>query len=280
MIRQYTNDSDSYEDGGSELDSKKILYVVGVVILLIAVISAFFIFKSPSEQNTVCGDSVCDNDEDCRNCLKDCPCKTDEICKDRICVKKEVPKEVCGNGKCESGENEDNCCDDCPCTAQNTVCNTKTHKCESKVTYGDGACDSSENCWDHPKDCKCKEGEHCSLEDKKCLKSTCGDNVCDPTENSGTCCEDCPCISEGEVCNKETHSCEFPISLTDERAEELAIKYFEEKGNEVLSAELLHVGLTEEKEVAKYILVRIKDYEFTQVVHVTEDETVREERVH
>ncbi len=278
MIEQYTDDSGLYENTGSQYDTKKILYLLGAVILLI-IVSVFFISKSPSSgQNDICGNGVCDTGENCRNCLKDCSCKADEICKNKVCTKKEKQKEVCGNGVCGTGEDESNCCNDCPCTSQDQVCNQETRNCESKeskVRHGDGICDVSENCWDHQKDCKCDKGEFCSKEEKKCVKPECGNGKCEQYENSYTCCLDCECILPGEFCNEDTKKCETPeMKLSDEKALEIAKKYFEDKEIDAGSAVVGRVSAYNE-ELIKVVNVPISHGRFLSV-GVTEDGRVIE----
>jgi len=147
---------------------------------------------------------------------------------------------------------------------------------EAVAVCGNNICEIGENCYDCPADCKCNPGEYCSKEEKKCLKSICGDGICDPLEDWTTCCDDCGCVGEGEVCNKETHACEIPMTLTDQRAEELARKYFEDKGMEVVSVEVTYTGLMEDKTPAKFLTVFIAGQEWPESIAVTENEEVIE----
>ena len=150
----------------------------------------------------------------------------------------------------------------------------------TRETCGNSICRGDENCFDCPKDCKCEVEEYCSAKEKTCIKPTCGDGNCEPYENSGNCCDDCPCISEGEVCNKDTHVCWFPINLTDERAIELTRKYFEEKGDEVLLIEIVYTGLTDEGEVAKFIRVNLKKCDRLNMISITGEGIIKEELIY
>jgi hypothetical protein len=77
---------------------------------------------------TKCGNGVCDQPENCRDCPQDCKCEVGEYCSaaEKACV-----KPVCGNRKCEIYESSDNCCIDCPCEISYTKCNPDTKSCES-----------------------------------------------------------------------------------------------------------------------------------------------------
>jgi len=231
MIEQYSTDETIYTDTGTQFDSKKILYVVMGVVLLVLVMSALFILSSPPEKDEICGNSICESMETCKTCVKDCSCKISQICEKGKCIEKAAQKEVCGNGVCETGESESSCCEDCLCMSEDVSCNHETHKCESKIKYGDGICDVSENCWDHPKDCKCDDGEFCSIDEKVCVKPVCGNSKCEQYENQQNCCNDCKCILPGEYCNEVSNKCEIKsMELSDEDAVKYANDYFEDKG--------------------------------------------------
>lgn len=273
MIRQYSDENSYGEE--STFDTKKILYVVAAVIVLIGVIAGFLIFKAPAEQKDECGNGICEASENCRNCVKDCSCKTDEVCKNKRCVKKES-RASCGNGKCDAGENENNCCDDCPCTSNEMKCNSETHKCEAssaaEVICGNGVCDESENCFDCLKDCKCEIGEYCSLQSKKCVKRVCGNGECETGEYVSNCCDDCGCSTPNcEICNKETHLCEIPeAKISDESAAEFVTRYYQDKGYVVEDVVVQGSTCTYDKP-SKSVSVKLVDDDFRKLVRVMED---------
>lgn len=75
----------------------------------------------------VCGNNVCESEENCYDCPKDCKCAEGEYCsaEEKTCV-----KPVCGDGRCEPYENSMNCCLDCECDIRGEVCNKVTYICE------------------------------------------------------------------------------------------------------------------------------------------------------
>jgi len=266
--------------------NKNQFIAIFAVILIIAVI--FLTFNLTRE---TCGNSICRGDENCFDCPKDCKCEVEEYCsaKEKTCI-----KPTCGDGNCEKLENCSGCpvdCGTCPvvlfcgdgkCDEDETcsTCPKDCGICKPTHVYGNNICELEENCYDCPKDCKCEVEEYCSAKEKTCIKPTCGDGNCEPYENSGNCCDDCPCISEGEVCNKDTHVCWFPINLTDERAIELTRKYFEEKGDEVLLIEIVYTGLTDEGEVAKFIRVNLKKCDRLNMISITGEGIIKEELIY
>ncbi len=127
----------------------------------------------------VCGDGICDTNEDCNSCAGDCGACP--VCPDGICNGTEdctsCPTDCgacpqCGDGICNGNED----CVSCPADCSNCpVC-------------GDGQCDSSENCANCPQDCPCP---------------TCGDGACNGNEDCASCavdCGPCPTCPDG-VCN-------------------------------------------------------------------------------
>ncbi|MCK4429344.1 MAG: hypothetical protein KAU95_03130, partial [Candidatus Aenigmarchaeota archaeon] len=231
----------------------------------------------------LCGNGKCDISETCSNCPEDCgTCATVPDCGDGICNAGETyitcPKDclnsiICGDKVCEENETQDNCCVDCGCPTGEKCLNRKCIKVE---ICGDGICNDDENCYECPKDCKCNEGEYCSEEEKKCVKPTCGDGNCEPYENSDDCCLDCGCAISGEICNEITKKCEMPeMSLTDERAIELTMEYFENQSLEVLSTEVTGISAYDNK-LVKNVKIEISGEEWLRYTGVTEDEEVIE----
>ncbi len=237
-------------------------------------------YCSPEEKtcvkltSSVCGNSVCESDENCSNCPQDCgPCSSTSVCGNSVCESDEncsnCPQDcgpcsstsVCGNSVCESDENCSNCPQDCGPCSSTSVC-------------GNSVCESDENCFDCLRDCGCEEGEYCSPEEKTCVKPTCGNGKCESYEDPYTCCLDCFCSIPGEICNEETKKCEKQeIAISDERAIELAVEYFETQGLEIKSTESLGVSSYDGKLIKK-IKVQISGEVWFRYVGVTEDEEV------
>jgi hypothetical protein len=147
----------------------------------------------------------------------------------------------------------------------------------TEVVCGDKACDKTENCYDCPKDCKCKSDEYCPEKTKKCTKPVCGNGKCEPFEIPENCCDDCSCTIAGEVCNKETHTCESEIQISDERVKELVTEYFEGQGKKVSIIERVYPGAYKGKS-GKYCALRLEEDKDVRahLVLVTEEEKIIE----
>lgn len=99
----------------------------------------------------------------------------------------------------------------------------------------------------------------------------CGNKICDIGEDGDNCCIDCGCYKPSYVCNFQTNKCEYKqISLTDERAMELATKYFEDQGKNVTATSVLGI-FTYQNKLAKNVLVSIEGADVFISVLVTED---------
>jgi hypothetical protein len=99
----------------------------------------------------------------------------------------------------------------------------------------------------------------------------CGNKICEIGENSDNCCLDCGCYKTSNICNLQTNKCEYKqISLTDQRAMELATKFFEDQGKNVTSASVLGI-FTYENKLAKNVIVNIEGIDTFTSVLVTED---------
>jgi len=184
------------------------------------------------DPETVCGDSSCDDDENCGSCPDDCGlCPPPPFCGDDICAFGEVTscpddcdlETVCGDGMCTDGEE---------------TCTNCAVDCGACPVCGDGACNGGESCATCVADCgSCSSGSgsggcnprwECEVwsnvadqcgsrvcEDKKsCSKSydrtrkdykrvdyfecpnpyvgVCGNLICDLNENEFDCPGDCP----------------------------------------------------------------------------------------
>lgn len=118
------------EYGEAEESNKLIYIVIGLVI--VGMIVSFFLFFRPEPvikppvTQVVCGNNICEIEENCFDCSHDCKCKSNEYCSDQS---KECVVPVCGNGECEQSETPKNCCDDCGCFVPDEICNQVTHKC-------------------------------------------------------------------------------------------------------------------------------------------------------
>ena len=151
-----------------------------------------FLCLTIHESFGICGDKICNADEDCNSCAQDCISSSSE----------------CGNGVCEAGESCINCSQDCnseyvdmvrglfccyggtnddipddaeqhAVSCEDMRCGMQVQKCNpKKVTYccGDGKCEGNETL------------QNCGIDG-----CTCGNGVCDDGENTDDCPIDCKC---------------------------------------------------------------------------------------
>jgi hypothetical protein len=138
---------------------------------------------------TFCGDSNCDDNENCSTCAADCG----------SCLV--IP--FCGDSTCNNNENCSTCSNDCGTCPIIPVC-------------GDGTCNGDENCSTCASDCgncpivpycgdsNCNDNENCSTCSNDCgnctLAPVCGDNSCNGAENCSTCNADCGNCSVAPYC--------------------------------------------------------------------------------
>ena len=103
-------------------------YVKWLLILAVVLVVGFFIYTTfiGLERKPVCGDGICEADENCWDCPKDCSCGSDEYCSQET---KTCESASCGNGECEPGESIANCCSDCGCGTEIEMCNEETQEC-------------------------------------------------------------------------------------------------------------------------------------------------------
>ncbi len=255
------------------------------VFLVIGILTSIFIIYNFTKES--CGNMVCEPGENCFDCPEDCECNEGEYCfsKEKTCV-----KPTCGNGNCERMENCSNCpvdcgvceiisfCGDNKCDAGElcSTCPKDCGICQPTYVCGNNICEPGENCFDCPKDCKCGNEEYCSSTKKKCVKPVCGDGNCEPYENPNNCCIDCACYSPEEICNELTKKCETQgMLLTDSRAIELAIEYFENQNLDVVSTKISGVNYYNYK-LIKEVVVEIEGEEWERYVGITEDEDITE----
>ena len=106
-----------------------------------------------SEDCDWCGDNICQSNETCGTCIKDCSCQSDKKCEDNKCVY------YCGNNQIDLGETCANCPQDIKCSDAenciNSVCETycgngicefnEEEICDDDCNWcGDGVCENSE----------------------------------------------------------------------------------------------------------------------------------------
>tara|TARA_Y100000310_G_scaffold118295_1_gene117153 strand:- start:1373 stop:2602 length:1230 start_codon:yes stop_codon:yes gene_type:complete len=135
----------------------------------------------------VCGNGVCESNEDCTLCYEDCPCGNYEKCRFGSCIT------YCGNNICESDEDCSSCESDC-----------------GKCSFcGDGTCQIGEDCSSCEVDCKCENGYDCF--NKECIKPECNTDIdCD---DNNACTADTCSETPKECFNKKTISgCNFEDS--------------------------------------------------------------------
>lgn len=151
---------------------------------------------------TVCGDAVCDIDEDAATCPADCP----DACGDALCTGSEDPAtcpadcpDACGDALCTGNEDAATCPADCPDTCGDALCtgseDPATCGADCPDACGDALCTGSEGTTNCPEDCG----------------TACGDGVCNGDETDQSCPDDCAtaCIADGDGlgCNSGTPCC-------------------------------------------------------------------------
>ncbi|MDH5720915.1 MAG: pre-peptidase C-terminal domain-containing protein [Spirochaetia bacterium] len=133
---------------------------------------------------SVCGDWVCDSDEDVYSCAEDCG-----YCGDYYCASNEDSSwcsdcgtsAYCGDGWCDAGEYTSTCPSDCGTSCGDGACNgsessvTCSTDCGAAPVCGDGWCDAGEYTSTCPSDCG----------------TSCGDGACNGSETWSSCGIDC-----------------------------------------------------------------------------------------
>jgi hypothetical protein len=122
------------------------------------------------EPESLCGNDVCDESEDCSSCEVDCGCEEGFVCEAKQCVKE--CSETSGCDSCLNKELGEGC--DCNDECESDVCWADicvAHFC------GDETCNADENHTVCEEDCE--------------PQVVCGDNVCSSSEED--CCVDCGC---------------------------------------------------------------------------------------
>lgn len=148
-----------------------------------------------------CGDQKCDApDENCGNCIDDCPCKKDqEICYEDACI----PAPVDGNGKCEPTENCEMNPKDCKCPVGKGCYEKQCVACTDYCTGTGRECGEAGGC-----DCgQCPAGKMCDALGHCYTSAICNNGICEEGENCGNCISDCGC-GPGKVCvNDKCEDC-------------------------------------------------------------------------
>lgn len=101
--------------------SKKIkYYVIAGIIILLLIIIGLLSYSIYLNNQSFCGNNICEADEDSTNCCMDCSCSEGYYCNGYSCSK----LSSCGNSQCETGESSSNCCSDCGCN-NGEICSTE-----------------------------------------------------------------------------------------------------------------------------------------------------------
>jgi|GEM_PF-3592946 len=183
-------------------------------------------FNHPEYFNSYCGDKICKDSENAKNCWQDCPA----VCGDSVCGFGENSENCafdclknCGNGNCELGESDKTCPLDCSFFCGNQKCEQGESPkiCPTDCSLaicGDGKClggpkglENYENC---PLDCKgiiCGDGtcqnpenfENCNAD----CGPICGNNICEKGESYNSCSWDCSYCGDGTCTPKEKEKC-------------------------------------------------------------------------
>jgi len=126
LINQYPRQYPNYPSQPQQRVSKKLIYILIIATLISIVAVAVVLLRPEPAVPTVCGDGVCEQNENCYDCAVDCKCQSNEYCsEDKKCM-----QPVCGNNICEIYEDQTNCCEDCPCVGELEICNKEKHSCE------------------------------------------------------------------------------------------------------------------------------------------------------
>ena len=142
---------------------------------------------------TNCGDGVCEGTETCNDCVSDCG----------SCVS-------CGDGSCNGDETCATCeadCGACPPVCGDSICEgdetcaTCEADCGSCIYCGDGSCNGNETCATCEADCgsceycgdgSCNGDETCATCEADCgVCEYCGDGSCNGDETCSSCEQDC-----------------------------------------------------------------------------------------
>jgi len=143
-----------------------------------------------------CGDGLCNGEETCKNCIKDCG-----DCRELVYQE----GEYCGDNICSLGECSIRCTLDC-----------SINDCI------DGICDPGlgENC-DNSPDCACSGPTKC--EKKQCI-TYCGNGICEENEKN---CDMNHCIADCGVC-----TCEYLGGNICNKKELCSLNYFNNKAKD------------------------------------------------
>ena len=169
----------------------------------------------PQVPDTICGDSICEGNENMGSCPQDC----------------KTAGPVCGNQTCESGETEQSCPADCKPTGPqcfNEVCEegenweTCPSDCQKPIVCGDKVCEGTENTNNCPGDCgtpvqcgdKVCEGNETASSCPADCKTTakCGDGTCASGETATTCAMDCATTQYGATIQCGWDSCKSAMT--------------------------------------------------------------------
>lgn len=167
-----------------------------------------------------CGDGVCDADETCVSCARDCGCTDPEVCdaQSAACVActpqcdgRECGDDGCGGecGACGDSACVDGLCDiGCVPQCDGRVCGDDGCGGACGACDGDQLCDAEGACVAPPPACgdgQCGGGEDCSTCAEDC-GGCCGDGQCGAGENCVSCAADCAC-PDGQRCAEERRAC-------------------------------------------------------------------------
>jgi hypothetical protein len=118
------NQYPSYPIQLKSIPKRNIWYVLIICFVLVFFIVGYVILLPKA----VCGNKVCEKDENCITCREDCSCPAGKYCSEKT---KSCVAPICGNGVCELFETPAECCRDCDCYP-GAVCNQKLNLCEKK----------------------------------------------------------------------------------------------------------------------------------------------------
>ena len=143
----------------------------------------------PEPKDPVCGDGMCNGDENCGTCVKDCACKSPRICNKNECIEPKcdtdsdcADAEACTEDKCYFPAHPNAYCGHEPIKR----CRNNDECCP-KDCHADNDSDCDPVCGNDV----CETGETVDGCEKDCLEAVCGNRECEDGEDPNSCPEDC-----------------------------------------------------------------------------------------